>query len=199
MISRSERDVILDHALRDEENLEIALKIGAGYSDLLGRVIARFLEAVERELAPRLGEAWTIAVCRDPIRIAKKWAELVQIDFRGHTGGLHILLGADEAGYPKYPWFGVRSASDSELHEQVKKAIDQEFMAGEVGDPSFWWRMIDKAYSNWGSEDTTLLLYRKGEALDYVVRNLEQLARAVERGLTPSTSSESLDSRQRDP
>ena len=55
MTVRSERDVILEHALRDEENLGIALKIGSAHTDLLARVIARFLEAVEVELSLRLG------------------------------------------------------------------------------------------------------------------------------------------------
>ena len=185
MAPRSEHDVILDHAMRDVENLEIALKIGAAYSDIRGGVIARFLEAVNRELTTRLGETWQIEVCTDPLLLAKSRAEFLLAHFSGHPGQFHILLGGDEAGYPKNPWIGVRSASASELHERVKKAIDQEYKLGEIGDPSFWYKYVDKAYSHWGSEDATLLLYRQGEAVTYFVDHLEKLAQAVERALIP--------------
>jgi hypothetical protein len=43
MAVRSEKDVILEHAFCNEDNLQIALMIGVMYEDLCGRVVVSFL------------------------------------------------------------------------------------------------------------------------------------------------------------
>jgi hypothetical protein len=182
MTSRSERDVILEHALRDAENLEIAVKIGAAYHDLCLRVIGRFLEAVVRDLAPRLGEKWKFAIQHDGMNLAGTWGEFLRADYLGHPGGFHLVVGGD--AYPKTVWFGARATSGSELRDHVRTVLQREYAPGKAGDPSFWWRYVDKAYSGWGGEEGTLTLYRQGEALNYFVSHLEQLARAVEKALS---------------
>ena len=48
-----------------------------GTDDIRALVIVRFLEKLERELAPRLGEAWKLTLCREPQDCLKKEAELL--------------------------------------------------------------------------------------------------------------------------
>ena len=183
MTARSERDVIIDHALRDEANLEIALKIGQAYSDLCGRVIVGFLAAVEAALSPRLQSAWKVTVPSDSAHIATQ--HCLNAHVLSHPGGVHVLLTADESKYPYTMFFAVRSDPSVavDLKEHVRDTINASHLEGKRGDPSFWYRYVDKAYTHWGSEDATLLLYRKGEALTYFVDHLERLARAVEQAL----------------
>jgi hypothetical protein len=183
MTARSERDVIIDHALRDEDHLEIALKIGQAYSDLCSRVIVGFLAAVEAELSPRLKSAWKVTVPSDSAHIATQ--HCLNAHFPGHPGGFHVLLSADEPKYPFAMYFAVRSDPSVavELTEHVRDTVNAAYLKGHRGDPSFWYKYVDKAYTSWGSADATLLLYRKGEALTYFVDHLEKLAQAVERAL----------------
>ncbi len=183
MTLRSERDVILDHALQNEENLEVALKIGAAYGDLCSRLIMDFLRAVERGLSARLGKGWKVEMA-DPNQFANRWALFLKAGYLGHPGQFEVLLCGDESGYPKQVYLAARSTGGQELHERVKAAIDENAGKGSRTPYSIWYRYIDKAYSNWGSEDTTLLLYRKGELVDHFVARLEQIARAVEQALT---------------
>ena len=190
MTPRSERDVILDHALHSKENLEIALKIGAAYDDLVGNVIVQFLKVVEGNLSTRLGNRWKITICSDLQELSGRYVELLTADLLDNPGQFQIVLGADELGYPKKVWVGVRAPKASlDIKAQVRQAIERIFPNGKISDPSFWWRYFDKSYVTWGNEDTTLLLYDKGEALDSVVGNLECLARSIQESLYPDTDS----------
>ena len=187
MAARSEREVIIDHTLQDEDKLEIAIKVGAAYDDLRGRVILDFLDTVHSELAPRLGSLWKVSVARDPRRFIEKWARFLAADYHGNPVHCRIEVGADEPGYPKMVWLGAGSPTAPELHESMKNVIDEEYAKGRPGELHSWWRYLDKAYANWGDEETTLLLYRKVEAVNYLVDNLVQLARAVEKSLAAVT------------
>lgn len=187
MTPRSERDVILDHALRDEENLDLALKICSAYTDLCDRVIVGFLEAVRAKLAVRLGGTWKVSV-GDPSHFATRWVTFLGADFLGHPGQFELIIGGDESGYPKKVFIAVRSASCQDQNDRVKATIDERHAKGSRSDYSLWWRYVDKAYSYWGGEDSTVLLYRKDEAVDYFVSRLEQVARAIEAALAPVES-----------
>jgi hypothetical protein len=190
MTPRSERDVILDHALQSKENLEIALKIGAAYDDLVGNVILRFLGAVENDLTTRLGKRWKITICSDVQELSGRYVQLLTAALLDHPGQFHIVLGADDLGYPKKVWVGVRAPNAAlDIRAKVKQVIERLFPNGKSGDPSFWWRYFDKSYVSWGDEDTPLLLYGKTEALDSVVGNLECLARAIQESLDSDTNS----------
>ena len=186
MTTRSEHDVILDHAVRDDENLRIALKIGQAYPDLCGRIILGFLEAVEKELTPRLGSAWKVAIF-DSAQLEGS-EHCLEAHLLSYLGEFCVVLGAEGYCYPKKIYFGVRSdsPSHSELVEHVRDTLNAQYLKGYRGAWSFWYKYVDKAYSSWGSEDVTLLLYRKGAVVEYFVDHLEKLARAVERALIPS-------------
>ena len=172
MTAKSERDVILDHALRDEENLGIALKIGQAYHDLCSRVIVRFLAALEAELRPKLGSGWKLTVPSDSARLATQ--HCVNAHLLSHPGEFCVLLSADESKYPFSLYFAVRSVPSvpADLIEHVRDAINASYVKGSQGDPSLWYKYVDKAYSYWGTEAATLILYRKDEALTYFVEHL---------------------------
>ena len=184
MSIRSERDVVLEHALRDEANLDIALKIGAAYDELCRRVVAQFLAAIEHKLSPMLGREWKFTTCRDFHKLAERWVDLVVIEYLSHPGQFRIHVVGDE--YLKVVWLGVRATEAPELREKVKLAINRDIANGKIGDPSFWWCDIQKAYSNWQSEEVLLLLYRMDDALEYFVSTLKRLAETIQIALTPA-------------
>jgi hypothetical protein len=190
MTPRSEREILIEYALGNEGNLAIALKLASAYHDLCGSVIVQFVEAVERELRPKLGDKWKVEICRDFQHLADKWAVFFTATFLGQPGQFHIVLGGDGLGYPKLVWLGVRALNASAGEKtRLKQVIDDNYANGKAGDPSFWYRPLDKAYASWGSEDTTVSLYRKKEAVDYLVRNLQQLATVIQGSLLPDNSS----------
>jgi hypothetical protein len=188
MTARSERDVILEHALRDEENLTVALKVGAAYEELCGMILAKLLDAIEKELTPQLGVQWQVTVCRDPEQLAKE-TELLVATFRGPPEGFRIALGVQGNRYPKRPWLAVRTQVDlPALENALKQAIDKAYGAGKTSDQDLWYQMInDKPYSGWGSEDFLVGLRRSrdnfGDAVKYFSSRLEQLARVVAKTL----------------
>jgi hypothetical protein len=190
MAARSEQDVIIDHALRDEENLAIAIKIGLAYPELCGRVIAGFLEAVVHELTPRLGAKWKIARCHDTAELGKKEVVLLSATYLGSPGDFRVELNGLESGFPKTVYLAVRcdtAATESSRLEHVRATINDGYASGRKTDYSLWWRPIDKAYSQWGGEETTVLLHRKGDTLTYFAGHLERLALSVEKGLKPAS------------
>jgi len=134
MMARSEKDVILEHALRDEDNLSIALMIGATYEDLCGRIVASLLDAVEGELATRLKGGWQVTSCRDPDVLAAAYSEFLVARFLGHPAKFRIVLAADEKGYPKSPYLALRSDQHQEdaVRDKLKRTLDEDFAPGKA-------------------------------------------------------------------
>jgi|SRR5579884_3557378 len=103
MTTRSETDVVLEHALQDETNLHIALLIGAAYDTLCERVVTTFFDVVEKDLTTRLGPNWQLIPCREPSNPAYKPGVYTLAKFSGHPANFDVMLAADEAHYPKSP------------------------------------------------------------------------------------------------
>jgi hypothetical protein len=180
MTMRSEREVVLSRVMQDEESLAAALKIVAAHSDIIVSVVDGFLVDLAKNLLSKLSKEWRVVPHPGASRSTEKEVEFLSLHYDGGPGGFHILLCASNCGYPKDLWFAVRSISGSDRHARVKQAIDEHHWIGEAGDPSFWWQMVDVAYSYWGTDEAILLLYRRTEALTYFVYNLERLARTIE-------------------
>ena len=56
MPSSTERDIILEHALRNQENLETTLDIGFAFSELRKRIIVGFLDKLKGFVLEKLGD-----------------------------------------------------------------------------------------------------------------------------------------------
>ncbi len=181
MSARSEREVLVEYATRDEANLTLALGIAAAHQDICTRVIGDFVTAVASALVGKLGDGWAI-ITVDPNRVAERSMNFITLEYQLHPGRFTVIICSEEARYPKQAYFAVRAEGGNEHHKSVKQQLDQVAI-GRVGTSSLWYRYFDPAYLNWGSEETTVLLYKKGEMVEYVLRYLEQFARAVERSL----------------
>lgn len=183
MPSRSERDVVLDQVLQNEENLGVALKIISVYDELCGRVIVAFLEALVAHMAGKLSDRWTVLVRKDLDKFTEKWTEFLTLTYRDHPSQFYILLAGDGIRYPKAIYFGVSSSASAEINGPVKKIIDREYVTGSVGG-CFWHKYLDKRYSFWGNEEVTLELFRKTDLVYYFADHIVRLSRAVEIALT---------------
>src|SRR5215469_6677821 len=129
MTLRSEKDVILEHALRDTENLQIALKIGAAYTDLCTRVITDFIKLVETRLAAQMGSTWKVCM-GDVNTFASRWTTFLQADSLAHPGQFAVVLGGDGSGYPKKVYLAVHSTSAKESHESFRTRINRLYAKG---------------------------------------------------------------------
>ncbi len=181
MAARSEREVLVEYATRDEETLSLALSIAEAQENICTKVIADFLAAVVIRLAGRLGEPWNVTSCHSS-QDSDRSLELLSAKYRPHPGRFAVVIAADQPGFPKSVYMAVRSESGHEHYKELKRHLD-EVVQGKVGDPSLWYRYLDAAYTDWGSAATTPKLLN-AETVDYFVTYLERLARAVERGLT---------------
>jgi hypothetical protein len=192
---KSESDVVLEHALLNEENLAVAAAIGEAYEELCGRVVAGVLRPLSAELTARLGAGWRVTAFLDPVRLAERSLECLTARRNGDPASLRVVLAADEAGYPKKPYLAVRADDPAKVAggvmDQVKRAIDARYRSGRASAYSVWYRYLDNPYATWGTPDGLVRLYRTAEAVAFFTEHLEQLARAVEAALSPTLQPES--------
>jgi hypothetical protein len=190
MTVKSESDVVLEHALLNEENLAVAAAIGAAYEQLCGRVIGDFLRHLSADLATRLGAGWRVTACLDSERLTERYTECLTARRVGYFPNLRVLLAGDETGYPKRPYLAVRADDPAKVAsgvlEQVKRAIDATYRTGRASPHSVWYRYMDNPYATWGTPDGLVRLYRTAEAVTFFTEHLEQLARAVETAISPA-------------
>jgi hypothetical protein len=177
MLSESEKDVVIKHAFENEENLRIALVVGAAYQELCGRIIATFLEAVRTQLRSLLSNDWQLTIKSDTEPITTKSAEVIVCRYSKHLAGIRVVLAAEEWR----PYLALRCDNHS-LCESLKQTVDQEYRAGSKGAVSLWYWYVDKVYSGWsaGDPDSLIRLYRKAEAVTYFTENIEKLVQVVE-------------------
>lgn len=181
MPARSEREVLVEYATRDEETLSLALSIVEAHADICTRVIAEFIAAVASRLTELLGDAWIIAQGHTSA-YNEQYAQLLTMQYRAHPGRFLVRLDSHQADYPKQVYFAVSSESGQEHHKAVKAQLDR-IAVGKVS-YSFWYRYLDDRHSWWGSAKTAPWLLQKRESVEYVVNYMEKLARAVEKGLS---------------
>src|SRR4051794_5925400 len=99
MTVRSETDVVLDHALLNEENIAVAALIYSAFDQLCGRIITRVLEPLTVRLKTQLGSNWQLPPCLDINRLAERYSEYLVVR-SGRVPDFKVLLSADESGYP---------------------------------------------------------------------------------------------------
>lgn len=179
-MARSERDVLVEYVLRDEENLSLALSIAEARDDIRTRVIADFVVAAVPAATERLGDRWAVLGASEK-EIASKWAVFITAEYKDQPGNYKVQCAADGDGFPKWAYFAVRT--ERAIAAPRLKAHLDEVAVGKSTDVSVWYRGLDDRHLWWGDEATMIWLHRKGDAVEYVVSYLEKLARAVERGL----------------
>jgi hypothetical protein len=184
MAGTHERNLVLDHALLSEENLDIALTVGSIYDEICGRVRTDFTASLGTELTSRLGGGWQVTA--EPV------GEVVVVQLLGHPAEVYVALASDEGDRPRYPYLAVRCKNrdvlPADTADQLKAALDEQYGQGRSTVISLWWKSVDKRYADWGSHETLVQLYRKGEALVYFVGHLEKVATVIQAVLRPQPS-----------
>ena len=157
MAMRNERDIILDHALENKENLEIALDVGSVYDDLRRLISEAFYRDLQRCLEKHLDlSQWEFITLfgGSSFGCAKK------------SWGQRYIVGMtlyDDA-QAKTICFGVLGAKkkSSKGIAGLKKAIDTQTMKGK-SDPYWEWYCDLKPY--WDPEKTLVEMKYNRDAI----------------------------------
>lgn len=167
----SETDFIVEYATKSKENLEIALLVGASYTEIQRRCIHAFSERVrERLVALPDFSAWTVRLgdfCKpeDGISLLKEsWDGRCEINLcPASSSGQNMFIGV----FTQVPF-------DVTTCEQLFRKLN-EFRRGRKPEQKWpWWAYLER-YLNW-REPSVLLALDTEQALDYVVGQLCSVA-----------------------
>jgi len=151
-------ELILSYALKDKDDLEIALRIGAQFEEIRRAVIKRFSDMLADYIRNALGGSWQIENRgmfdkQDGIRIFKPtwpkdwWVELAP----DLAGGRSVFV-------------GVRNMGSSAVNETVKQQLDV-LKRGSTGGTWPWYFYLRPPCRDWDSPDLLVKMYEKDTGL----------------------------------
>jgi len=188
MASREEIKIIVDYALKDQHNLEIALKIGIAFDEIRKRIITDFLDALENALRGSLdNEKWTILdnlkeiVLKEGIWSSKnkgcyitkkEWQSTCLIGIESDTNGARNFF------------ISVRKNQKEILKPtesgNLKNLLDNEYKKGSSGGPWLYYRYFDGIYRDWNNEEILIdMIFKKDETVSYFKEPILTIAKIV--------------------
>lgn len=183
MTESSEREIILEHALENENNLKMTLDIAFVYPDLRRRIIVAFLEKLDRFVRQQLDESqWNLnsELHANPFKkyagffVAKKaWAERYQ-----------VRLSAEKSG-ARYMIIGVaKEAETLPSIEGLKQELDTQIRQATASSWWDWYHQLEHPYGDWDNKDALIKMY-DGAAVDalgnYFIRIVSVAAPTIDR------------------
>ena len=188
MPSSTERDIILEHALRNQENLETALDIVFSFPGLQEQIIVGFLNKLEKFVLDELGDPdgskWKVnnGSLRDsPLGKGKvfsfgnkSWGDQYGVALAPEKGNVReVAIGA--YGRTTKPRVGRLK----ETLDAILKALDATIKLRETDEDEnglLHWRYSypDAPYRDWNTKDALIKLYN-GKAVEDLGPDLVQI------------------------
>jgi hypothetical protein len=165
--------LILSYALKNKDDLETALKVGARNQEIRKAVIGGFSEWLTGHLRSELNTAWQVENLGMFER--QKGIRLFKSTWREHW----IELAPDRSGGGNV-FLCVRNRGNVASNERIKQHLDALRHGSSEGEWS-WWFYLTPVYREWDSLDLLLKMYeRDAGLLDYVRAEIVRVARAAE-------------------
>jgi hypothetical protein len=174
---------IVDHALRNAENLSMAIQIHNAFEDIKKQLFKTFAESLVSSLQTKLLEknGWEINAEKlikksiiDPALfiINRSWSEGLRIGFQAESLNARDIV------------FIVEENVSKKLSEIKKNEIKVELEKKSVtpkgaGQNTIWFRGVQSDLMNWDNE-VSLLKIQNGEALNYFTEELVFIAKTVD-------------------
>ncbi len=175
-----ETDIVMNHALRDEESLRTYFDTVAAFDAVAGRIVTDFTEVLVERLRQELGAAWQVM---SDAPWEKVWIRKADWPV-GPTAqeSLRVALAHDQA-LPCVVYFTARQ--DGKAHDakaqRIAAALDADCGPGKRNGEwwPYWYRYED-CLTDWRSTNVLLKLWQKGEAVDHFANRLVRMAKAVD-------------------
>lgn len=175
MATSTERDIIVEFALRDRDSLELTLDIVASYDKIRERVIARFLRELEESVSARQSE-WKPRR-PSPTVSFRPFEEQFSLSKESQSERYQIVIEAQK-GDIRDVIVGVKKNKDTDVHiPDLRGWLDDKVKPN--GMASAWWiwyQYLDQPLRNWTSKEA-LTRMNDGSAAktlgDYVSRIMD--------------------------
>jgi len=168
MVSKGEIELIVDYALENESNLEIALKIAFAFNEIRKKIIIDFLDALENALRESLDNEWTIqnnlkkdvfAKWKGCYIAKKKWQDI-------------CLIGIESDSSDAKNFFVTVRKNKEQIPEAIgggklKNLLDKEYRPGSGGEQWIYWKYFEGIYRNWDEEVLIKMSFKKDEIVRY--------------------------------
>jgi len=170
-----DKAVVLEYALRNQHNLEIALRVGVQFDNLRKELLKRFGDLIVETISKDLTPAWTI---KNHGMFGRE--EGVRIFKSSWNGKYWIELASDKDGGEDF-WLGVRDHTQSlRINEECKKRLDASGKSYSPTPEFPWWRPLQR-YRNLGSIENLVTLHASdSEILKDTCNQLLDLVRNAE-------------------
>ena len=161
----NEAELIVEHALQNESNLVLAVKISEAYPRLREEVIRRVLGRLRVEMRTTLGTSWVV-------EIEENEGSSPYLYIKGQTWPADVMIGIGSDNGCRtwvYVWVMKCSATlaNALLDDELKGVLEKFLNKPWKSSPSSLWHVLDK-YRDWGVGDTLVEIYRASDAMDYV-------------------------------
>jgi hypothetical protein len=175
MISKVEVQLIIEHALKNEDHLRIALAIVYDCAiELRRKIISDFLVTLETRLREVFPDWHLENNFRDNVFTQyvgmylsrNNWAKAYKVGFEAQqsmTKGFII-------GFKK------PEIAPAILGGQLKKRMNEQYRAGRSSEWWEWNQWMADGHANWDSPETLIRLHQKDEAVSYFVDHLSWIA-----------------------
>ena len=164
------RNTVIDYAISNEENLEIAFETYKAYKEICDRLSRRFLFKLKERLEKRLdGEGWIFPDINSANKITfliknQKWTEQTRF-------GLNDFNDIDRACF---------AAQTNEEHKSRLFANLQKEIQGRISGFG-WWAHLINPYNKWDENLEGLKsIFNPSHLLDYTELNLIRIAKIID-------------------
>jgi hypothetical protein len=174
----NDRDVVVEHVLGSESNLEIACAVRAHFDAVEGAVRARFLRQLQTSLKESLGSEWAVNIGDSPKYLVvgkKKWVDCRPIVLE--RDGDKVFIGI--------PKLQPHSALSEQGEEDLRAGLCAigESLRKDCRDKWVAWRYVHhKIYSAWNHTSSQTLkdmYFHTSDVVPDFKRLIERWAQAV--------------------
>ena len=163
MISKPEKDVLIEHALENVKHFRVAVKVGSTFDDLRMKVIELFLERLKNMLQAEFNEPWR-----------------VEHDFNSEGGfspyqqfhvskwnERRIALESQTRQASRFA-IGIWKEEGTSSPTDLKEALDKALGHGSSNKYWDWCKWVDSEYTDWRDDSLLVRMYEGDSRLmDY--------------------------------
>lgn len=190
-----ERNLIFNHALENEKNLEIVFKINSAFDDKLElhrRIIVQFLDKLEKFVLNELGDPdmleWDVnkdkPLLDSPLDQynhfsfrKKSWGTLYGVGLQPHeANACEVIIGV----WRQYNETTRRGARRFTPRDRLTRELNAKIRNGDPnGNPHWeWCHPLDAPYRNWNTKEALIKLYN-GEAAQQIGQKLVDIIKVA--------------------
>lgn len=167
MASEAERGLIVNYALRDEGNLEVACKIAFAFDEIRKKIITDFVDFLENTLRETLGDEWKI---KNDLKenVFARWRGLY-VSKKEWGDNYSIGISSQRTGPKDFMMLVTTRIKEPIDGGKLKNLLDEKYGQGmSYPGSSEWCHWVDDMYRDWDSEEVLIKMnFKKVEVASH--------------------------------